>query len=153
MHVFNNTCLVHERAIRRNAKYLTSTSTYVDLPDGNLQVTTRRIVYKPDIEKFIECYVDVNFAVGWDQADADHAENFIARMVYVIMYAVYLLLWYSKLQTQFALSTTEAEYIALSQAIRKVINFMALMKEVSFIFDIQIPKPEVFCRSFEENKS
>ena len=28
---------------------------------------------------------------------------------------------------------------------------MELMKEVSFIFDIHIPKTEVFCKVFEEN--
>ena len=28
---------------------------------------------------------------------------------------------------------------------------MELMKEVSFIFDIHIPKTEVFCEVFEEN--
>ena len=30
---------------------------------------------------------------------------------------------------------------------------MELMKEVSFIFDIHIPKPEVFCKVFEENRN
>ena len=30
---------------------------------------------------------------------------------------------------------------------------MALMKEVSFIFDLHLPKPEVFCKVFEDNKS
>ena len=34
-----------------------------------------------------------------------------------------------------------------------VTPFVALMKEVSFIFDIHIPKPEVFCKVFEYNKS
>ena len=29
---------------------------------------------------------------------------------------------------------------------------MALMKEVSFIFDILLPKPEVFGKAFEENQ-
>ena len=30
---------------------------------------------------------------------------------------------------------------------------MALTKEVSFIFDINIPNPEVFSKVFKENKS
>ena len=33
-------------------------------------------------------------------------------------------LWCSKLQTEITLSTTEAEYIALIQAMRKVVPFM-----------------------------
>ena len=64
-HFFNNPGLVHERAIRRVANYLASTSTSVDLPDVNWRLTTCREVYKPDIEKGMECYVDAKFAGGW----------------------------------------------------------------------------------------
>ena len=62
------------------------------------------------------------------------------------------LLLCSKLQTEIYLSTTEAEYIALSQVMRKVIPIMILMKEVSFILDIHLPNPEVFCKVFEYNQ-
>ena len=34
----------------------------------------------------------------------------------------------------------------------EVIHFTELMKEVYFIFDIHLPKPEVFCTVFEENQ-
>ena len=51
-----------------------------------------------------------------------------------------------------ALSTIEAEYIVLVQAMREVIPFVELMKEVSFIFDIHLPNPEVFCKVFEDNQ-
>ena len=69
------------------------------------------------------------------------------------MYAVFPVLWCSKYQTEIALSTTEAEYIELSQAMREVRLFMALTKELYLIFDINIPKPEVFYKVFEDNKS
>ena len=36
---------------------------------------------------------------------------------------------------------------------RKVIHCTALIKEVYFIFDIHLTKPEVFCKLFEENQS
>ena len=61
-------------------------------------------------------------------------------------------LWCSKLQKEIPYSTTEAEYIALSQAVRKVIPFIAFIKEISFIFDIHLPKLEVFCRVFKYNQ-
>ena len=32
-----------------------------------------------------------------------------------------------------------------------IIPFMDLMKEIIFIFHIDIPKPEVFCKVFEDN--
>ena len=45
------------------------------------------------------------------------------------------------------LITTESEHIALSQVMRKVINFTALMKEVSFTLDLHLTKTEVFVMS------
>ena len=47
-----------------------------------------------------------------------------------------------KLQTEIALSTTEYEYIALSQAIREVIPFMNIMIEVGDVFTLHKPKPK-----------
>ena len=125
-----------------------STSIYVDLPDVNQWLTTCGVVYNTDIYNCIECYVDSNFSGGWAQADANNAETFMLRTVYVMMYAVCPVLWCSKLQTWIALSTTEAGYIALIQVIRKVLDFMALMKELYFIFDIHLPNPEVICTLF-----
>ena len=72
---------------------------------------------------------------------------------YVILYAVFPVLWCSKLRTEIDLSTIEVEYIVLIQMMPKVIPFMELMRKVSIIFDINIPKPEVFCKVFEENQS
>ena len=98
-HFCNNPGLVHEHTIRPIAKYLTSTSTYVDLPDENWRLTTRGIVYRPDIEKGIECYVDAEFYCGWAQADADNTENVMSHTGCVITYAGSPVLWRSKLQT------------------------------------------------------
>ena len=50
------------------------------------------------------------------------------------------------------LSTTEEEYIELSQSMRNVIPFMVMMKLVSFKIDIHIPMPEVFCKVFEDGQ-
>ena len=35
----------------------------------------------------------------------------------------------------------------------KVIHFISLMKEVYFIFDMHLPKIELFCKVFEDNQS
>ena len=90
------------------------------------------IVYHPDKMKGIECYVDTNFAGGWSQADANNPEKVMSRTGYAIYYVGCPVLWSSKLQTEIALSTTEAKYIVLSSAMRDVIPFMFLMKEISF---------------------
>ena len=70
---FNNTRLLHERAVRRIEKHLTSTSTYVDLRDRKQRLNTSIIVYKPEIEKYIKGYVDDNFSGRWAQAASDNA--------------------------------------------------------------------------------
>ena len=77
--------------------YLVGTSTYVDLPDANGRLSTRGVVYNPDKEKSIGCYVDAEFASGSDQKDADNAENVMLRTGYVITYAGCPILWCSKL--------------------------------------------------------
>jgi hypothetical protein len=50
-----------------------------------------------------------------------NAENVYSCTGYVIFYAGYPIFCQSKLQTEIALSTAEAEYIALSQALRETI--------------------------------
>ena len=76
------------------------------------------IVYNPDTTKGLECYVDTDFAGGWQQADSDNADNILSRTGMVIMYANCPIFWRITLQTQIALSTAEVEYIALSSALR-----------------------------------
>ena len=49
---------------------------------------------------------------------------------WIIFYAGCPISWASKLQSQVALSTTKAEYIAMSQALRDVIPVMNLLQEM-----------------------
>ena len=53
---------------------------------------------------------------------------------WIISYANCPVIWCSKLQTQVALSTTEAEYIALSWALHDVIPVMSLLSEMRHHF-------------------
>ena len=64
------------------------------------------------------------------QADADNAENVMSRKGFVLRYAGCPIGWCSKLQTEIALSTAEAEYIVLSQALREVIPLITLLEEL-----------------------
>ena len=72
-------------------------STYVDLPDVNWRLSARGVVYRPNIEKGIECYVYYEFSSGWSQADAHNAENIMSRTGYVITCTGFKVLWCSKL--------------------------------------------------------
>ena len=67
-------------------------------------------------------------------------------------YAGCPIIWASRLQTQVALSTTKAEYIALSQSLHDVIPVMSLVTEVkSKGFSELCTEPYVYYKLFEDN--
>jgi hypothetical protein len=136
----NNPMLSHEKSIMRIGRYL-------------LDTRKRGIIYKPDKSKGLECYVDADFAGGWSQADSDNADNVLSRTGYILMYANCPILWVSRLQTEIALSTAEAEYIALSQSLRDVIPLITLLKEINKVFPVHVKTPTFVCKVHEDNQS
>ena len=135
-----NPMLSHEKAVMRIGRYL-------------LHTKTRGMIFEPDISKGLEVYVDADFAGGWDKADADNAENVLSRTGYAICYANCPILAVSKLQTEIALSTAEAEYIALSQSLREAIPLMTLLEEIHEHFPVVIGPPNFICTVHEDNQS
>lgn len=62
------------------------------------------------------------------------------------------MIWVSKLQTEIALSTTEAEYIALSQSLRDLIPMRRLLQEASFGLAISTTlNAKLYSTVFEDN--
>ena len=72
--------------------------------------------------------MDVDFAGCWSQGNADDPDNIMSRTGYIIRYATWPIVWFSKLQTEIALSTAEAEFIALSQDLITVIPLMTFFE-------------------------
>ena len=109
--------------------------------------------FKPNPSKGFECYCDADFSGNWNKefapVDPSTAKS---RSGWIVFYAGCPVCWASKLQTQVALSTTEAEYIAMSMALRDVIPVMNLIKEIkSKGFSVMCTKPHVYCKVFEDN--
>ena len=100
-----NPMLCHEKAVKYIARYLLSSQ-------------DKGIHYKQDMNRGLECYIDTDFVGGWSSGDHTNPECVLSITGFVIMYAGCPLTWCSKLQTEISLSTTESEYIALSQAMR-----------------------------------
>ena len=71
-HFCNNPMLSHEKEIKRLGWYLSHTR-----KEG--------IVYNPNTSKGLECYVDANFSGGWQESNAEYAENVMSRTGMVIM--------------------------------------------------------------------
>ena len=109
--------------------------------------------FKPDPSKGFECYCDADFAGNWNHAFAPTDPSTAkSRSGWVIFYANCPVIWASKLQSQVALSTTEAEYIAMSMALRDVIPIMSLVQEMrEQHFKVVCTEPYVYCKVFEDN--
>jgi hypothetical protein len=80
-------------------------------------------------------------------------KNVLSRTGYIIYYAGCPIHWVSKLQTEIALSTTESEYIALSQSIQEVIPMMNILDKFWNILFIEEQVPKMKCTVFEDNLS
>ena len=132
--------LSHERAVKRIGRYLFGTK-------------NKGIVFQPNSERGLECYVDADYAGGWSKVDAQNPENVLSRTGYVIFYAACPLVFMSKMQTEIALSTAESEYIACSTAMRDIISLMQLMEEIFSIFPLKMLEPKVHCNVCEDNES
>ncbi len=64
----------------------------------------------------LDLYVDADFAGLWSYEHDQDPVCVKSRTGFVITLGTCLVMWVSKLQTEIALSTLEAEYIALSMA-------------------------------------
>jgi hypothetical protein len=74
------------------------------------------IILDPQDGKSFEVYADADFYGNCNRSAAiNDVSTANSRIVYIISFAGYPITWAFKLQTHIALSTTEAEYIALSQ--------------------------------------
>ena len=132
--------LSHERAVQHIIRYLIGTK-------------DKGLLFKPNKEKGLECYVDADFAGGWANANASDADSILSRTGFVILYHNCPIFWSSKLQTEITLSTAEAEYIALSQAMRSVVPLITFLEELSTVINIEKQKPVFKYTVFEDNRS
>ncbi|KAL7487332.1 hypothetical protein ACHAW6_012942, partial [Cyclotella cf. meneghiniana] len=99
------------------------------------------------------CYADTDFSGKWNNEFAElDPSTAKSRSDWFILYENFPVIWCSKLQSQVALSTTEAEYIALSQALCNVIPIMALLEEIrERHFQIICKAPQINCKAIEDN--
>ena len=95
--------------------------------------------------------MDADFSGPWHRAEADSSESVLSCTGFTIMYWGCPITWMSKLQTEITLSTTEDDYISLSQSMREVVPFLNLLKEVSCTLNMNVPVPKLKCCVYEDN--
>ena len=122
----------HKRAIIQIAQYLQCTK-------------ERGVIFQPDQNRALECFVDADLAGCWSHADADDTDNSMSCTGYIMRFAVST--------KEIDLGTAEVEYIALSQPLRTIIHLMTLVEELSDIFPLYIKKHDLYCKVFEDNQS
>jgi len=140
--------LLHEKAVKHIGRYL-----YLTRDKG--------LILRPQPDHALNAYVDADFAGRWSKAYSHLRDNSLSRTGYVLLYCGCPISWVSKLQTEIALSTTEAEYQALSTCMRDVLPLRTLIQELathSFIDDMKLQNSHIFSGHlqstiYEDNKS
>jgi hypothetical protein len=109
--------LSHEKAIKRICRYLKGTR-------------TEGLIYRPQNDRGLECFPDANFADLFGVESSDDPVCAKSRTGYVVTYAGCPVVWVSKLQTEISLSTQEAELIAMSESMQKLLPVQRLLEEL-----------------------
>ena len=114
----------HEEAIKRIGRYLNGTK-------------ERGMIIKPSGTLRLDCYADADFAGQYGYLAKEDPASVRSRTGYVLTLGGIPILWISKLQTEIALSTLEAEYIALSQAMRDLLPMRKLLTEITKVLCVE----------------
>jgi len=101
----------------------------------------------------LNCWVDANFAGLYSKEDPKDPTSVQSRTGYVIALGENPVLWQSKLQTEIALSTMSAEYIALSAAMRSLIHLRNVHNEVVKSFELPWTKESAVSMVFKDNQA
>ena len=137
----NNPNQNHEEAAKRICRYLLSTK-------------DKGLTLRPNLKRGLECHVDADFAGTWTHKTSHDPSSCHSRTGFVISYAGCPLLWKSRSQSLIALSTTEAEYITLSSALREVIAIIHLLEDLKHHgLPVHGSTPIIKCKTFEDNMS
>ena len=134
-----NPKIEHAKAVRWLARYLKGTR-------------EKGIILQPDKTKQLNMYVDADFSGNWNAAESEDRNTARSRHGYAITYLNCPIIWKSQMQTEIALSSTESEYIGISQGLREVIPLMTILEEMkAHNMPIEPSASKVYCRVFEDN--
>ena len=116
---------LHEKALERIGLYLKKTN-------------KQGMIFRPNHDGLqLDCYCDADFAGLWGYEDRNDSTCVRSRTGYIFFLNECPVLWASKLQSDIATSTMEAEYTALSTAMRELIPLREKIIEISKEFDLE----------------
>jgi hypothetical protein len=88
------------------------------------------LIMKPNKQLSLDAYCNSDFDGVWHQEFAHLRDSCLSRTGFIIVLAGVPIHWSSKLQTEIVLSSTEAEYIALSKCCRTLLPMRRTLKDI-----------------------
>ena len=107
----------HAQAVKRIVRYLVETREH-------------GILFTPNLDEGLNCYVDADFAGLWGHEDEQDPVSVKSRTGFTLTLFGCPIIWQSKLQTEITLSSTAAEYVAFSMAMRELLPMRVLLEEI-----------------------
>ena len=130
----------HGQAVKRIVRYLLATK-------------DKGIKFEPDLSAGLDCYVDADFAGLYGYEDEQDPVSVKSRTGFVLTLFGCPIIWSSKLQTEITLSSTAAEYVAFSMAMRELLPMRALLQEMSNKMSLDFAKDSLVRSTvFEDNQ-
>ena len=99
----------------------------------------------------IYTFGDVDFAGLFVSKNRDNIISVKSRTGILLIFGTVPILWSSKLQTEIALSTLEAEYIALSQGMWELVSSHCLLLEIFNRTEYDLYNMSQVCKIWEDN--
>ncbi|KAL7570776.1 hypothetical protein ACA910_014406 [Epithemia clementina (nom. ined.)] len=130
----------HGEALKRIGRYLQKTA-------------DKGLIFKPTKNLNLDCYVDADFAGVWGNEDDQDPSCLRSRTGFIITLGGTPITWSSKLQTEIALSTMEAEYIAASTAMRTLIPLRQQLFTICTWLCLHSPKTATVSIVWEDNQA
>jgi len=131
----------HARAIKTIVRYLARN-------------TEKGLIIRLSKEFFLKCWVDADFAGLYGKEPRVDPKSVKSRYGYVITFGGVPLVWKSQLISEICLSTTHAEYVGLTNAMRTLIPLRNLIVDTIGQMDVTFDdQPEMICEVFEDNQS
>jgi hypothetical protein len=131
---------IHEKGLKRIARYLKGTR-------------TKGMIIKPSSDLALDMYADADFAGLWGAEKPTDPTSAKSRTGYLITLGEVPVLWASKLQTEISLSTCEAEYIALSTAMKALLPIRLLFHSLADTLEIEREELTRVCAVYEDNNA
>ena len=116
--------LSHEKALKRIGRYLKATR-------------DKGLVLKPSGTLKVDAYPDADFAGMYGHESVTDPACAKSRTGFLIAVSDCPMVWVSKLQTETALSTMEAEIIALAHCCRELFPVMDIVQEVGDVVGLE----------------